>query len=1140
MLAFAACSFGQTTVSTGSIQGTITDPTGAAIAGAQVTITGRATGQVIRTTTTSAGTYSSGALIPGDYIVRVEDQGFRVLELQETVQVGVTTTSNGQMEIGSTGEVVEVQGNAVNIDTSQATVQGVMTSQQIDNLPINGRNFLDLAQLEPGVQIQDGTNFDPTKVGYSSISFGGRFGRTARIAVDGVDVSDETVGTTTGDIPSSGIQEFQLSQSNLDLSNDLTSSGAVNVVTRSGANEYHGEAYYYIRDSRWGADIPHPVGLPAPYQRNQFGGRFGGKIIRDKLFFFTDYERTKQDLFVPVQYPDPFNSFSGGFNSPFRENMPMAKVDWQVNSNLRMFYRFNYYDTLAEATYYSASLQVYKSKNYSRSHVIGADFNTGQFTHSIRFQQLKFQNNIGDAVIGSGLPLADLGLNLNITNGPLTGPNLLAPQATAQLNRQIKYDGSRPLHNHILRYGVSYNYIVVGGFASFFKLSPSVYSNYSPNDAATAATGPYPGGAGNPLNYPVEFVIVGNGQGYSTENPALGWPAGRLGPDNRFAFYAGDTWKIRRNLTLNYGVRYVRDTGRTDSDLPGFPQLDALIPGTGGPVHQPNANFAPQIGIAWDPTGSGKTVIRAGAGLFYENVIFNNVLFDRPLRLSHGAYLQYPVACNFGQALPITVPGGSTITPATELCNETIGAAAPGLAAFQQQYQALNPFSLTNDNPNYLLNDLNQGVNIPLGMFAPGYKTPRSLQMNVGVQRELFKGTVLTVDYVRNVTTHTLLGIDMNHVGDVKYFNKSAAQGAIAATLTQFKASTIDQAIANGATMADFANNGLTSPSVDFGGVCPTSYGCAFPGINPAAPGIPQLQPIGRSVYNGLDVKLRQDITTGWKSMRHANLQVAYSLSRFVNQGGNNPSSPGANDQDFVISAIDNEHPLAFMGPSLLDRTHQFSAGGFFDFPGGFRGSTIMHFYSGLPITPVVPNTGIGAGEIFRTDFTGDGTVQDVMPGSKLGSFNRDYGVSGLTSAINNYNQTIANQPTPAGQTLVSAGLFTVAQLQALGGVAPTITAPPAGQVGVGGLRSVDMSLSWIHKFGERFEVEPKVSFFNLFNFANFDLPPNVIGGLLNGSAGSINGTTQADRITNRVGLGTGVFALGAPRAIEFGIRLAF
>src|SRR5260370_34762299 len=128
------------------------------------------------------------------------------------------------MALGQASQVVEVTASAVAVNPDQAMVQGVLTAQQIDTLPINGRNFLDLAQLEPGVQIQDGTNFDPTKVGYSSISFGGRFGRTARVSVDGLDVSDETVGTTTEDIPSSAIQEFQISQSNLDLSNDLTSS----------------------------------------------------------------------------------------------------------------------------------------------------------------------------------------------------------------------------------------------------------------------------------------------------------------------------------------------------------------------------------------------------------------------------------------------------------------------------------------------------------------------------------------------------------------------------------------------------------------------------------------------------------------------------------------------------------------------------------------------------------------------------------------------------------------------------------------------------------------------------------------------------------------------------------------------------
>jgi hypothetical protein len=334
--------------------------------------------------------------------------------------------------------------------------------------------------------------------------------------------------------------------------------------------------------------------------------------------------------------------------------------------------------------------------------------------------------------------------------------------------------------------------------------------------------------------------------------------------------------------------------------------------------------------------------------------------------------------------------------------------------------------------------------------------------------------------------------------------------------------------------------NGLTSPGLDFGGACPLTSGCAFPGINPTAPEIPLLEPIGRSVYNGLDVKLRQEVRNPMKGIRNVNFQIAYSLSRFVNQGGSNAgTSPGNSDQDFVISALDNDQPLRYMGPSLLDRTHQLSFGGVADIPGGFRASIIGHFYSGLPLSLQVPNTG-SAGEIFRTDFTGDGTVSDLLPGTNVGDFNRNISTSQLAGVIQNYNNTYANQPTPAGQVLIANGLFTLQQLQMLGGVAPTIQMPPAGEVGIGTLRAFDLKFSWVHRFTERLQIEPGVGFYNVFNFSNFDLPPNVLNGLLNGAPGSVNGTTQADRITNRVGLGTGVFALGAPRAIEFGMTISF
>src|SRR5271157_5099716 len=287
-LIFSAVAFAQTTVSTGSIVGTVTDATGAVVTGARVTITKTDTNQAISVSSNSAGAYNSGALAPGNYKVQVSAKGFSTSSETVVVQVGNTATANMKLQVGQESTVIEVQASEVQVNTEQATVQGVLTASQIENLPVNGRNFLDLAQLEPGVQIQDGTNFDPTKVGYSSISFGGRFGRSARIEVDGLDVSDETVGTTTQNIPASGIQEFQIEQSSLDLSTELTSSGAVNVTTKSGTNRYHGEGYYAFRDQTLDANLP--GGTDNPFQRNQYGGDFGGPILKDKLFFFLDAE----------------------------------------------------------------------------------------------------------------------------------------------------------------------------------------------------------------------------------------------------------------------------------------------------------------------------------------------------------------------------------------------------------------------------------------------------------------------------------------------------------------------------------------------------------------------------------------------------------------------------------------------------------------------------------------------------------------------------------------------------------------------------------------------------------------------------------------------------------------------------------
>src|SRR6201981_3604487 len=266
----------QSNVQAGSIQGVVSDPQGGGVPTSKGTITNKDTGATLDTTTPSAGSFVSGSLVPGTYTVRVEAPSFKTVTGTYVVQINQVSSAPIKLELGASTTVVEVSGQVISVNTDQSQVSGTLTTQQIENLPINGRNFLDLAQLEPGVQIQDGGNFDTTKIAFSSISFGGRYGRSARISVDGVDVSDENVGTTTTGVPSSAIAEFQLAELTLDLSNDLTSSGAVNVATKSGTNALHGEGFGLFRDNSQAAVYPGG----AQFQRSQCGGG-GGASSRD-------------------------------------------------------------------------------------------------------------------------------------------------------------------------------------------------------------------------------------------------------------------------------------------------------------------------------------------------------------------------------------------------------------------------------------------------------------------------------------------------------------------------------------------------------------------------------------------------------------------------------------------------------------------------------------------------------------------------------------------------------------------------------------------------------------------------------------------------------------------------------------------
>jgi hypothetical protein len=486
--------------------------------------------------------------------------------------------------------------------------------------------------------------------------------------------------------------------------------------------------------------------------------------------------------------------------------------------------------------------------------------------------------------------------------------------------------------------------------------------------------------------------------------------------------------------------------------------------------------------------------------------------------------------------------------------------------------------------------------------------------MNIGFQRELSKGTVLTVDYVRNIGTHFLLGIDENHTGDAALLNVPAANAAIARTLGFCGVATINAAIAGCPTdplgpvdaanlaaagqpyaerpamISDFGSNGLDSPKDLNLGACPSPIGgmgapCAFGGANPDVGPTSFLEPVGRSLYNAMDVKLTQNVRHPLPGIKYLNSQISYTYSRFKYCGSSNglasPGTPENQDQDFIDASLDNRSSCRFFGPSLLDRTHQLNFGGYADIPKGFQLGVVGHVWSPLAITPLLNDPGsTGApGAIFVSDLTGDGTVDDPLPLAQTdptcgtfggncnyklagsGAFGRSLSAAGLTKAVNNYNANIAGQTvTPAGQALINAGMFTESQLLLLGATPSTITyvdpSDPTGQrtipgvvpgeVGPSWLKTVDFQVSWIGHIGERLTITPSVGLFNVFNFRNWDSAGNTLSGALSGQGGSINGTfgnffrPEGGTRSNAIGTGTGVFSLGAPRAIEWGLKFQF
>jgi hypothetical protein len=1199
---------------TGTIQGTLRDDDGAPVEGARILFSSQAADTKGVTRSGKDGAFVSEPVPPGTYIVRVEGTDKLPVETTVTVAAGAAAKADFKLEWINPGPI---------------RLESKFAGNTADNLPINGRNYLSAGQLEPGVQVVDGRILDPGKSGIQTLSINSTLGRTTHYDMDEVEVMDETKGAAIMNLPADAVREVIISRATPEVFQSLNATGAVRVSTRSGGDEWHGNLFGNFREQALGI-----AGFPShdDYSRQQYGFAAGGALIAGKAFLFVGGERIKQDGLFPALLGFPALSQTNSQSAYLRENMLTARLDYIFNENMKGFARLSYDNSNEIGPAFSQSS--FRNQVNVPAAVLGLDWNHGKFVNSARFGYQKLVDSItpalADSLIVPGAPF-----HMQIGSYSL-GPSIAGPRQTIQRDLFGRYDSSTIYKvNHTIRFGGAIHRITQGDYYAPGDFGPSVTSsngldtinavNSNPTLSALIAGDPR-GAADNPLNYPVGTFTIFNGLGNFSEDSAFNRSTGGHF-DTRIEGYLGDTFNLFPNLNISIGVNYVRDTGRSDSDLAAVPCsaintsivtappcssgliLDqfGFLPSFGAGSHQvlgesvnqPSWNFAPQAGVAWDPGHNGRTVVRASGGMFYDNFLLQNTYQDRINRLSNGQYNRSLTLCPTGSIL---FPNAAVVGPvsglvsqsdgldiATQICGQPLGATETGtqgpvtvsqaIQDLQSSFMAAQAAVTGGPNVYSLANSLaNFG-----GMLAPNFKTPRIVHMSAGLQRQMGERTMFSADYVREIGTQFPLGIDTNRAGSAQYLTDgsnlnplantySAELSAINSTLSANPASagclpatfagSSSQAAVNcylaavpGARITDFARHGLDSSNA-FCGPFPCSVlgkqQAAFGGINPAVGSNIMYFPSGRSEYQAIQLSFKTSSTINpARRVRRFDVAVDYSFSRYrTNIVG--PDGSGGDYSILTVAQDYNRPHLGHFGSSGLDRTHQLAFSTTADLPHRLKLSMIAHLASPLPLSVSIPQQDGGgvAGEIFRSDVTGDGTVGDLLPNTSIGSTGK-YSTSNLTKAISAYNQSFAGKLTPAGQDLVNSALFTAQQLVSLGAFSPLVQPLPGHFAEATWLKTMDMRLTWPFQVNERLKIEPLVSIFNIFNWANFGGPGNQLSGILDGAPGTSlnnsssagqcgNSTTYCNTRQDRILPGSGTYGNATPRQMEFGVRFTF
>ncbi|HEX8686617.1 MAG TPA: carboxypeptidase regulatory-like domain-containing protein, partial [Pyrinomonadaceae bacterium] len=760
---------------------------GAAVPNAAVTVTDTAKGTSRTTQTDGEGNYVFLNLLPSAYELKVSaaSGGFAPGSTRVELTVGQQANIPVQLSAKGVQETVDVVAGGEVVDTDRTQQSTVIGAGQITNLPISRRNYLDYALLTPGVSdadnIADASDFRVAQTPNSGLSFGGNNGRGNLVAVDGG--STNTVsGGVEATISQEGVQEFQVLRNSYNAEFGGSSGGIVNIVSKSGSNRHHGSAFGLFRaerfDARYAFDF-NPDGK-SPFNRQQFGGSVGGPVREDETFFFTSLERFSQDettfvnllnttnifqitasqrrLFdflagtpfaalgtslrgtlttTPANFPRTVNLFtnaSGQF--PFESSQTTfgARFDHNFSDRDAAYVRFSVNDSKFENQAAGALTAVSRGRTLDSLNG-GVLFSENHQFGPSTFNELKLQWRYLDFDV---IPNDPVGPEFNIEGFGFFGRDIFLPSHTLQRDYDVIDNVSHVRGDHTLKFGGAFQASDVSSgnetfFGGRFNFGPNIpLANIIPAATLASLRGFINAGVADPaqratllgdINTPINAL-----QAFNLNLPIVyqqGFGASEVNSFTyRYGLYAQDTWKVRHNLTLNYGLRY------SLSDEPFYMPLD-------------KNDIQPRAGFSWSPFGSGKTVVRGGAGIFTGYTIYSVANVTKTLSGLPGDPIN--IVLSTATSAPLGVPTSFTVYQ-TLLAQGVIGNRTITAADLAQ-------FGIT-PRP---------GAPLEVRFRAePNYETPTTYQASTGVQQDVGRGVSLEVSYLFTRGLHLTRNRDVN------------------------------------------------------------------------------------------------------------------------------------------------------------------------------------------------------------------------------------------------------------------------------------------------------------------------------------------------------------------------------------------